>query len=256
METLVQELLATTGVPTAALQRINEALLKDYQLSCGGWLTVVPKEVEAYYVNRHAKPLFVDANMHCQLDPKTDEEIRRMQSGRFGCVYMHRKGLGGMDICLSNSDDFALCFTIKAAVVNGEEYWSPLKVRNAVLDAICQHENLPTDKESQLKLMQRMNRKDAPAMLARREEPVWGYVYHLRRRGLRRRDKHALLPLRSFIDLWNKKLVMGNVQKINLYMTAYPDENVLDVLRRYQFRYIPTEIKARYNIDKKTKLYE
>ena len=49
---------------------------------------------------------------------------------------------------------------------------------------------------------------------------------------------------------------MGNVQKINLYMAAHPEENVLDVLRRNQFRYIPAEIKARYKIDRKTKLYD
>ncbi|MDO4162783.1 MAG: hypothetical protein Q4D56_00145 [Bacteroides sp.] len=255
MMKLVHELLETVEVPTACLQRINESLLKDYKLSFGGFLTVYPKEVEAYYVNRLAKRPFVDENAQCMLDPKTNDEIRELQSGRFGKLYMHRKGLGGMDICLSDSDSYVLCCTIKAAEVNGEECWSPLKVRNAVLDAILTHDGLLPDRENRLKLMDRINGKNAVSVLNPRETPLTGEVYHQRRRGLRRRDKMALLPLRSFMDLWNKNLQMGNVQKINLYMSIHPGEDVLDVLRRNQFRYIPAEIRARYKIDRKVKLY-
>ena len=49
---------------------------------------------------------------------------------------------------------------------------------------------------------------------------------------------------------------MSNVQKVNLYMSYHPDADVLEVLRQNNFRYIPTEIKMRYHIDKKAKLYE
>ena len=59
-------------------------------------------------MNRKAKHPYVDSNMHCMLDPKTDAEIWQMQSGRFGQLYFHRKGLGGVDVCLSDSDHFAL----------------------------------------------------------------------------------------------------------------------------------------------------
>ncbi len=256
MGSLLQELLASSEAPTLCLQKINEALLKDYKLSYGGYLTVYPKEVEIFYVNRKAKRPYVDLNMHCMLDPKTNDEIWAMQAGRYGKPYLHRKGLGGIDICLSDSNDYALCCTIKAAEINGEEYWSQLKVRNAILDTICQHEGLLPNLENRQKLMARMNEKDAVSMLGLREEPLDGHVYHLHRRGLRRRDKNVSLPLRSFMDLWNKQFVMGNVQKINLYMAAHPNEDVLDVLRKNQFRYIPAEIKARYKISRKTKLYE
>lgn len=256
MVKLVHELLDTTEVPTACLQRINEALLKDFQLSLGGYLILYPKEVEIFYVNRKGRHPFIDTNMHCMMDPKTNAEIWVMQSGRLGRVYMHRKGLGGMDICLSDSTDYALCCTIKAAEVNGTECWSQLKVRNAVLDAICIHEGLPINLETRVKLMERLNQPCAVTLLSPREQPLQGEVYHLHRRSLRRRDKNASLPLRSFMDIWNKNFQMGNVQRVNLYMAAHPDENVLDVLRRNQFRYIPAEIKARYKLDRKVKLYE
>ena len=254
MKRLVQDVLEADAVPTAQLQRINEAMLKEYKLSYGG-LTVLPKEVEVFYVNCKAKVPFVDSNMHCMLDKKTNDEIWSLQAGRFGRLYMHRKGLGGVDVCLSDSDDYALCCTLKAAVVNGEEYWSPLRVRNAILDAVCRSEGLEIEPENRLRLMLRFNEREGVTLLSPREKPLEGYVYHLHRRSLRRRDKHVKLPLRSFIDLWNKKLQMGNVQKINLYMAAHSDADVLDVLRANGFRYIPGEIKARYRIDRKAKLF-
>lgn len=49
---------------------------------------------------------------------------------------------------------------------------------------------------------------------------------------------------------------MGNVQKLNLYMNAHPQENILEVLREHNFRYIPFEVKIRYNMDRKVKLYD
>lgn len=256
MKQLVNELLAEAELPMPCLQRINEALLNRYKLAFGGYLTVYPKEVEIYYVNRNLKRPYVDANMHCELDPKTNEEIRVMQSGRFGKLYVHRKGLGGIDVCLSDSEDYALCCTIKAAEVNGVAYWSMLKVRNAILDAIALHEGLPVGKETRMQLADSINAKNALSVLSPREEVLDGYVYHLRRRSLRRRDKLATHPLRAFMDIWDKGLQMDNVQRVLLYMKAHPEENVLDVLRSNHFRYIPTEIKVRYNIDKKTKLYE
>jgi len=252
LKNLVHELLVTNDNPTVLLQRINEQLLKNYQLSMGDYLTVLPKEVEIYYVNRKAPKPFIDANMHCMLDPKTDAEIWKLQSNRFGQIYCHKKGLGGIDVCLSDSNDYALCCTIKAALVNGEESWSPLKVRNAVIKAVGEHEHL----SERLDVMDRLNDLHAEPSLHLREQPLSGYVYNLRRRGLRRRDKNVVLPLRSFIDLWNDKLLLSKVQKISLYMEAHPTEKVLDVLRANNFHYIPTEIKIRYKIDSRARLFE
>lgn len=248
----VHDLLNAKGNHLPFLQHINELVLRDYYISFGGYLELLPKDVEIYYVNRKVTPPFVDTNMHCMIDPKTNDEIWGLQSGRFGQLYFHRKGSGGIDICLSENNDYALCCTIKAAEINGEECWSALKVRNRLVEIICQHENLP-DRQ---KVMEWTNRIHSLPMLYRREAPQGGEFYHLRRKGLRRRDKNALLPLRSFMDLWNKKLAINNVQKLTIYLNQHPEADVLAVLREHQFRYIPAEIRIRYKLEKNVKLYE
>ena len=97
----VHDLLNAKSNHLPLLQHINELLLRDYYLSFGGYLTLIPKEVEIYYVNRKATPPFVDTNMQCMVDSKTNDEIWKLQSGRFGQLYFHQKGSGGIDICLS-----------------------------------------------------------------------------------------------------------------------------------------------------------
>lgn len=248
----VHELLNAKGEHLPLLQRINEKILKCYCISSGGYLTLNPKVVEIYYVNRKAVPPYVDTNMQCMTDPKTNDEVWKLQSGRFGQLYFHQKGLGGIDVCLSDSNDYALCCSIKAAEVNGEECWSPLKVRNRIVEIICQQEGL-SDK---VEVMEWMNRVHSMPMLRRREHPQEGEFYHVRRKGLRYRDKQVLLPLRSFMDLWNKGLAINNVQKLMIYLKLHPDADILQVLREQHFRYIPSEIRIRYQLDKKVKLYE
>lgn len=252
----VEALLKASQLPTKELQDINEMILKAYKLSINDCLEVYPKEVEIYYANPSGDFKYVDSNMHCQLDVDTNDEIWKLQSNRYGKVYMHQKGLGGMDICLSDSPDYALCCTIKAAMINGNEYWSKLGVRNAILDILCKKTDYAPNKENRSHWMRRLNEQEALTLLSPREQAEEGIVYHLRRHGLRRRDKLVQLPLRSVMDIWNKNFLMNNVQKVNLYMSYHPEADILEVLRQNNFRYIPTEIKTRYQIDKKTKLYD
>ena len=252
----IDDLLQAAHLPLTELQGINESILKSYKLSIGNFLEIYPKEVEIYYVNPKGKFAYTDCNAQCLLDPRTNDEIWTLQSNRFGKLYIHRKGLGGMDICLSSSEEYVLCCTIKAAIINGKEYWSQLNVRNAVLDILCTEEGVEANKENRARWMERLNESEAITLLSKRENAEEGIVYHLRRHGLRRRDKMFQLPLRSIMDIWNKKFLMNNVQKVNLYMNYHPNENILEVLQKSGFRYIPTEIRTRYNIDKKTKLYE
>ena len=248
----VHDLLNTKVNHTALLQHINELVLRDYYISLGGYLTLIPKDVEIYYVNRKVIPTFIDTNMHCMIDTKTNDEIWKLQSGRFGQLYFHQKGSGGLDICLSESNDYALCCSIKAAEINGEEYWSALKVRNRLVEIICQHEGLSEKKD----VMDWINRINSLPMLHRREKPQEGEFYHLRRKNMRHRDKNVLLPLRSLMDLWNKGLNINNVQKLMIYLKLHPNADILQVLRDHQFRYIPSEIRIRYKLDKKVKLYD
>lgn len=248
----VHQLLETKGQHLALLQGINELVLRNYYLKSGDYLTLIPKDLEIYYVNPKAVSPYIDTNMQCMTDPKTNDEIRALQSGRFGQLYFHQKGTGGIDLCLSDSGDYALCCTLKAAEINGEEYWSMQKVRNRFMEIVCRNEGLSDKAE----VMNWVNRAHSMPMLFRREHPVEGEVYHLRRKGLRHRDKHVLLPLRSFMELWNKGLAINNVQKLMIYLDRHPEADILEVLRKQQFRYIPSEIRIRYQLDKKVKLYE
>ena len=75
LKNTVSKLLNAKGNHLSLLQHINELLLRDYYISTGGYLTLIPKEVEIYYVNRKSTPPFVDTNMQCMVDPKTNEEI-------------------------------------------------------------------------------------------------------------------------------------------------------------------------------------
>lgn len=252
LKNTVCSLLDAKGNHLPLLQKINELMLRDYYISLGGYLSLIPKEVEIFYVNTRATPSFVDTNMQCMVDPKTNDEIWMLQSGRFGQLYFHQKGSGGLDICLSDNNDYALCCTIRAAEINGVECWSPLKVRNKFVEIICEHEGL-SDKQT---VMHWINRVESLPMLYRREKSQDGEFYHLRRKNLRRRDKNVLLPLRSLMDLWNKGLTINNVQKLMIYMNQHPNADVLQVLREHQFRYIPSEIRIRYGVGKKVKLYD
>ena len=174
LKNAVCKLLNAKGNHLPLLQHINELLLKEYGIMTGGYLTLIPKEVEIYYVNRKSTPPFVDTNMQCMVDPKTNDEIWNLQSGRFGQLYFHQKGSGGIDVCLSDSRDYALCCTIRAAEVNGEECWSPLKVRNRLVEIICQHEGL-ADKQM---VMDWVNRIHSLPMLHRRETSQEGEFFH------------------------------------------------------------------------------
>lgn len=233
------------------LQQVNEAMLKRYQLSIGGYLFVQPLEVEIFYVNRKSNPPYVDTNMHCLIDPKMESELWQLQSARFGQLYYHLKGTGGIDVCLSDSNEYALCCTIKSARINDEEVWRQSNVRNTIVSRICEHDHVE-DRES---VIQGINSPTSLPVLSCREHPLEESeaVYHTKRK-LRRTDKNSSLPLHSFTDVWNKKLLLTSVQRITLYMKAHPEEDVMEVMRQQGFHAIPGEIRMRYNISRSQKL--
>lgn len=251
---IIKELLCATNEHQTILQKINSELLQNYIFAVGAELIIEPKDVEIYYVNRTARPAYVDSNMHCQLDPQTNATIYNLQSNRYGRFYCHKKGYGGVDICLSDSEDYALCCTIKAATVNGKEYWSSAKIRNLILEAMYPHNNAGDTAKSITEMSDKLNGADAPVVLKARDNRLEEDVYHIRRSGLHRRDATSSLALRSFVDVWNKKNGLTSAQRINLYMNAHPEEDVLELLRRQGFRCIPYEVRIKYHINPKVKL--
>ena len=87
------------------LQTLGDKLINDCRIEVFG-VIIEPLWVEAYcYDETH----FPDYNTHRS----------RKQKNRFGQLYFHERGYGGVDICLSNSEDFCLSFLLKATLANG-----------------------------------------------------------------------------------------------------------------------------------------
>lgn len=87
------------------LQTLGGRLINDYRLEALG-VTIEPLWVEAYYYD---EVRFPDRNTHRS----------SQQKNRFGQLYFHERGYGGVDICLSDSADFCLSFLLKATLTNG-----------------------------------------------------------------------------------------------------------------------------------------
>ena len=104
--TLVSNLKnAAYDEPVHILQMLGDKLINDCRIEVFG-VTIEPLWVEAYcYDETH----FPDYNTHRS----------RKQKNRFGQMYFHERGYGGVDICLSNSEDFCLSFLLKATLANG-----------------------------------------------------------------------------------------------------------------------------------------
>lgn len=95
------------------LQEINRLLLTDFAAEAGDFI-IEPLLVEAYYF---AEGKFEDTDTH----GFKSEKSRRGQAGRFGKLYVHKIGYGGIDLCLSLSDDYCLSFLIKNSLLLKKE---------------------------------------------------------------------------------------------------------------------------------------
>lgn len=252
MKQLVQGLLSDKINVVSCLQQINEALLKEYELRYSDYLSILPLQVEIFYVNYQANPPFVDTNMQCisSVNHQPDPDIWDLQSARFGNLYFHLRGHVGIDVCLSDSRQYALCSTIKSARINGEDIWGQSKVCERVMQIIGEHENVSEKDEIACKI--NCSCSDSQTILPR-PKPETGHVYHIKRK-LRHIDKNNTLLLHSFMDIWNKKLPLTNMQRINVYMAAHPTENALKVMRQQNFRSIPAEVRIKYGISRKMHL--
>lgn len=88
------------------LQKLNEKLLSEYYIKIDENFKIYPLLVEAYYYHEGK---FEDGSTHGSKNQKGKD--------RFGKLYFHEKGRGGVDICLS-CGDYALSFLIKNSMVD------------------------------------------------------------------------------------------------------------------------------------------
>lgn len=240
------------------LQTIGGALLKDYKLTLWEGYTLFPLSVDAMYVNRNSTAPFVDSNMHCEsADDEDSNLLQHLQSNRPGRIYWHLRGIGGIDLCLSFGTNYALCYTIRAAVINDEEVWGVTKIRDTVSTAFSSHFGHDATDNLKGRIASYFHAENADIVLAPRKdcERTDGELYCIPRSGLRRRDANLKAPLRMLLDLWNENNGISKNQKMILYMEHHPEADLLAVLREQGFRHIPTDIRLRFGIPSGTKLY-
>ena len=91
------------------LQEIGKKLINEYHIQIDD-VTVEPLLVEAYY--------YKDTN-HEFMDCSCHRNPRQKGADRFGKLYFHKLGRGGVDICLSLKE-YYLSFLIKVAKINGK----------------------------------------------------------------------------------------------------------------------------------------
>lgn len=150
LEIVVEKLKNTSDkeIQIKILQEINMLFLTQYMLKIDDDFILYPIEVEAYYYQENNFP---DTCVHKY----------QWQQNRFGKLYFHRAGNkpdasflydgGGIDICLSNSDDFWLGILIRGAWINqeGTPVCTPGVLTRRVVFHICDDDSIVkiTDKE-------------------------------------------------------------------------------------------------------------
>ncbi len=107
------------------LKEINKYFIKNYEIHIDKNLIIRPIETEIYFSRFSSEnPIKDDGMCH----------INELQKKRFGQLYFHRKGIskdnkilcanskttwGGVDVCLSDSQDYCLSILIRSAFING-----------------------------------------------------------------------------------------------------------------------------------------
>lgn len=113
------------------LQNIGKILLTNY-IICIDDVTINPLWVEAYYYHKNNFP---DCNSH----------LSDGQKNRFGQLYFHKKGRGGIDICLSKNEQYYLSFLIKASFMKNKDDKPVFKKQTEIYDILSLTEK--TEKE-------------------------------------------------------------------------------------------------------------
>ncbi len=87
----------------STLQKIEAKLINEFVLQVGA-VAIEPLLVEAYYYNCDKAHAFLDENCHRHPEQKGLEHFKRL--------YFHKKGYGGVDLCLSRGE-YYLSFLLK-----------------------------------------------------------------------------------------------------------------------------------------------
>lgn len=217
LEIVIEKLKNTSDKDSQVkiLQEINTLLLTQYMLKIDDDFILYPIEVEVYYYNNN----FKDDTVHGS----------ELQKNRFGKLYFHRKGQSGenkilfsrsgIDICLSNSNDFFFGVLIRSARVNNEESIinGPQLLAQKVYRHICEDENLEKLSEQNRSILVAYENKSIVLEDSINREVQ--LLIHSSRVGLNKESEYCDINLRSLSDLSNrskKKKMFLNISNITI----------------------------------------
>ncbi len=125
------------------LQKINDLFLTECILEIDN-MEIIPIETEIYYDNESKN--FNDGMIYKD----------KLQKNRFGKLYFHRYQKngqinhrdGGVDICLSNKEDFYLSILLRSAYINGKLFTGPNKIQEKFYYDILENRILSLEGET------------------------------------------------------------------------------------------------------------
>lgn len=200
------------------LQEINTLLLTQYMLKINDDFIIYSIEIEAYFYSS----LFPDDTVH-----KSE-----LQRNRFGKFYFHRKGQdrdnkilfsrSGVDICLSESDEYFFGVLIRSARVNDEENVinGPQLLAQKIYRYLCRDENLTSLSEENRSIL--MNFEKMSIVLNRSTVQSVPLLIHSSRIGLNNKSPYSNLQLRSLTDLNISKQKEKDVLEYMRYSNIAP----------------------------------
>lgn len=125
----------TDQVRIETLQRIGAKLINGYEIHVGD-LTIKPMLVEAYYCDDIKFP---DKSVYSAKDEESKAVLyaRGRQQKNQGKLFLHYNDYG-IDICLTDSDEYYLSYLIKNAIVNGE-WKTQSEIGKMICDRCCKY---------------------------------------------------------------------------------------------------------------------
>lgn len=219
------------------LQKIGAELLTKYEIKVGN-ITIEPLRVEPYLFK---EVVFEDKFTHSIIKADKQRNYGPRQRNRFGKLYIH-SGYSGVDVVLSNNDNYAFSFLIKNSrvIINGNVIYPFLK-QYGVATAL-KNNGIAIDYDV--------------IALCKKETPNNSIVFRTIRNGLRtvaerddfkkdEQSKYSQLLISSFIELkehtssqYNFESGYGGdravVEYLKDYISVHPDiiRNELDELRK------------------------
>ena len=217
------------------LQKIAARLLNECVIKVGS-VTIEPLLVEAYYYHDEK---FRDTNVHAVSKPgAVGEQAKRRQKNNLNRLYIHRPKGDGIDICLTDSDEYYLSFLIKNALVNGE--WM---TQNAIAQALC---------DSCADCVQVSDCKfNSDVVLYEKNPPRKSEIIYLPRKGKELTGEFADAPLAALPleEIWKHEFTLpkgyGKLCRIAIYALRKTDGNEEEARR-----YIKENQLYKYAIDK------